>query len=372
MAKNASDSPEKRAGTFSQLSFMTEKLARNPAEIPQDLSNDWAPIRPTVVFNTYWYFAAERQKIFFRKLKGCLPPWTDDQILARYKFTNSYRASDRVSQYLIKNVIHNGDDSPREIFFRTILFKMFNRVETWELLEQKLDSISYSDYSFDHYDDIFRQAMNDGERIFSGAYIMPSGTTSFGYPKKHQNLLRLLERLMKDDVPMRILRMRSMRQVFELLRSYPMIGDFLAYQYSIDINYSPLTDFSEMEFVIPGPGARDGIRKCFESLGGLNEMDIIRLMAERQETEFARLDIEFQSLWGRPLQLIDCQNLFCEVDKYARLAHPNIKGLSGRTQIKQVYKATETPIEYWYPPKWGLNDRIKEDMGKTNGLSVHR
>jgi hypothetical protein len=30
-----------------------------------------------------------------------------------------------------------------------------------------------------------------------------------------------------------------------------------------DLNYSGLTDFSEMEFVMPDPGAKDGIRKCF-------------------------------------------------------------------------------------------------------------
>ena len=35
-------------------------------------------------------------------------PWTSDYILQTYKFTNTYRASDRVSQYLINNVIYTG------------------------------------------------------------------------------------------------------------------------------------------------------------------------------------------------------------------------------------------------------------------------
>ena len=138
-----------------------------------------------------------------------------------------------------------------------------------------------------------------------------------------------------------------------------MVGDFLAYQYVTDINYSQLTNFSEMEFVVPGPGARDGIRKCFHSLGGLNEADIIRLVAERQQEEFSRLGLNFRSLWGRPLQLIDCQNLFCEVDKYARIAHPHIKGISDRKRIKQAYQGNLQPIEYWYPPKWEINHLIK-------------
>ena len=58
------------------------------------------------------------------------------------------------------------------------------------------------------------------------------------------------------------------------------------------------------------------------------------------------------------MQLIDCQNLFCEVDKYARVAHPEAAGLTGRTRIKQKFAAQAQPIQFWYPPKWGINDRI--------------
>ena len=85
-----------------------------------------------------------------------------------------------------------------------------------------------------------------------------------------------------------------------------------------------------MEFVVAGPGALDGISKCFSDTAGLNAPEIIRFMTERQEAEFERLGLQFQSLWGRPLQLIDCQNVFCEVSKYARIRHPEIAGVSGQ------------------------------------------
>ncbi|MNY52869.1 hypothetical protein D3C86_1885790 [compost metagenome] len=88
---------------------------------------------------------------------------------------------------------------------------------------------------------------------------------------------------------------------------------------------------------------------------------MIKLVADRQQEEFDRLGISFRSLWGRPLQLIDCQNLFCEVDKYARVAHPDVGGLSGRTRIKQIFKVTPGEIDFWFPPKWGINERIAED-----------
>jgi hypothetical protein len=60
-------------------------------------------------------------------------------------------------------------------------------------------------------------------------------------------------------------------------------------------------------------------------------------------------------LWGRPLQLIDCQNLFCEVSKYSRVMHPKIRGVNDRSRIKQIYRPSARPLEYWFPPKWGIN-----------------
>ena len=324
-----------------------------------------SPAKPTIVYDTYWRFAVERQEVFFRRLEGCPPPWTDDSILARHKFTNAYRASDRVSQYLIRNVIYDGLQSRDEVFFRTLLFKMFNKIETWELLESSVGEIEYSSYSFDAYDRVLSEAQAEGRTVYSAAYIMPSAGRAFGYAQKHSNHLKLIERMMADELPRRIADAPTMRDAFGLLRSYPSIGDFLAYQFVTDLNYGEITDFSEMEFVAPGPGALDGIRKCFSDLGGLTEADLIRVVTDRQEEEFDRLGLRFRDLWGRRLQLIDCQNLFCEVSKYARVKHPEVKGVGSRSRIKQVYRPTAEPLNYWYPPRWGINSLIPQ-VGASN------
>lgn len=186
---------------------------------------------------------------------------------------------------------------------------------------------------------------------------MPSGGRN-GETKKHRSHLKLLKTMLADRVPERIGEMKGMQGIFELLRSYPMIGDFLAYQYTTDLNYSPLTDFSEMEFMIPGPGAKDGIRKCFKDLGGLKETEIIRMVADKQEGEFETRGLEFKNLWDRRLQLIDCQNLFCELDKYARYVHPDVSGISGRHRIKQKFRSTREDIDYWYPSKLKISSKL--------------
>jgi alpha-glutamyl/putrescinyl thymine pyrophosphorylase clade 1 len=318
------------------------------------------PLKPTVVFATYWRFAAERQQVFFRRLRNLPPPWSSDPVLQEHKFTNAYRAADRVSQFLIRHVIYEGDPAPPQVFFRVLLFKLFNRIETWELLTRELGEVAFSSYAFDRYDEILTNALASGRRLYSAAYIMPSGGRNPAYPRKHQMHLRLLEHMMRDEMPKRISDSRSMAAVFSVLRSYPSIGDFLAYQYVTDLNYSQLTEFSEMEFVAPGPGARDGIRKCFSDFGGLNEAEIIKFIADRQEECFTAVNVQFPTLWGRRLQLIDCQNLFCEVDKYARIVHPGFSGLSGRTRIKQRLRPSSKPLFPWFPPKWGINERIHQ------------
>lgn len=335
-------------------------MRRSEGKQARRVSLHLAPLQLSAVYDSYWRFAVERQNVFFRRLANEPGPWTTDPIISAHKFTNAYRASDRVSQYLIRHVIYRDDlpSSAPEVLFRTLLFKLFNKIDTWELLERMFGAITFTDYQFKRYDHVLSQAMQAGGRIYSAAYIMPPGGSTFGYAFKHQNHLRLLEMMMKDDLAGRLTKMRRMQPAFELLRSYPTIGDFLAYQFVTDINYTEITDFSEMDFVIPGPGARDGIRKCFVNSAGLNEAELIRLMADNQEHEFNRLGIDFKSLWGRRLQLIDCQNLFCEVDKYARVAHPEVAGISGRTRIKQKFSPTGAIRTPWYPPKWGINDKI--------------
>lgn len=308
------------------------------------------------VFDAYWRFAAERQQVFFRRVRGEVGPWSSDAVLQRFRFTNAYRVTDRVSQFLVNEVQGRSPRNQDSLFFRTILFKLFNRIDTWKLLESALGELRPESYDFACYSRVLTQAMNRGQRIYSAAYIMPSGNREG--ERKHEMHLRLLERMMREGLPLRLSDCKTMEEAFVLLRSYPTIGDFLAYQYVTDLNYSTLTDFSEMEFVVPGPGARSGIQKCFADRGSYSEADLIRWMADHQEEEFANRGATFQTLWGRPLQLIDCQNLFCEIDKYSRVRYPEIPGLSGRIRIKQEYRHNPEPIDCWLPPKWELNGRI--------------
>lgn len=314
-----------------------------------------ASLKRTAVFDTYWRFAAERQAMYLRRLSGVSAPWTDDPILQRYRFTNAYRAADRVSQFLISDVQYRSDRSQAldELVFRTLLFKLFNKIETWELLERSVGNLSWQSTDFQRIADVLDLAYRRDQRIYSAAYIMPS--PPFGAQRKHTNHLTLLWRMMTDGLPHQIGTAKSLRDVYARILAYPGIGPFLAFQFAIDINYSDATAFDEEEFVVAGPGAVDGIAKCFHGLGGQTPEQVIYWMTEHQDQEFYERGIHFPGLFGRRLQPIDCQNLFCEISKYARVAHPSVAGVSGRSRIKQTYRPASRPLNApAFPPKWEL------------------
>lgn len=312
----------------------------------------------SAVYPVLWRFAVERQMIYLKRVAGHPRPWTTDRILETFKFTNPYRATDRVSQQLIRisyggSVQHDADT----ILLQTLLFKIFNKAETWDAIVSVLGPPNARDFSFEKCSQILSGMKAKGKSIYSGAYIMPSGSSKGGL--KHQMHLSLLAGMLKDRLASRISETKSLQQVYQALLSYPTLGPFLAFQYAIDINYTTLTDHSESEFVVAGPGALDGLSKCFASLGDYTPEDTIKWLTEQQDREFARLELRFPGLWGRPLQPIDVQNLFCEVSKYTRESHPKVEGRAGRTRIKQRFTPSgqiPTPL---FPPKWGINQNVR-------------
>ncbi|HEU4908616.1 MAG TPA: nucleotide kinase domain-containing protein, partial [Propionibacteriaceae bacterium] len=130
-------------------------------------------LHPSPVFDAYWRFAAARQQVYWARLRADPPPWTTDVILAAHRFTNCYRAADRVSQYLISEVIYRGSQDPAEVLFRILLFKFFNRISTWQLLQAALGDLGWARFQLDRYQSMLGGAVANGERLYSAAYVIP-------------------------------------------------------------------------------------------------------------------------------------------------------------------------------------------------------
>jgi hypothetical protein len=326
---------------------------------------------PTPVFDTYFRFAHERHQMYLRRLAGITQPdlLTGDRILQTYRFTNAFRAADRVSQYLISEVIPKGSQEPVEVLFRVLLFKIFNKIETWEKITEILkETPSWVDFRSDPRG--FGTAQSGFARyaglleglsllgpIYSSAYVMPN--PAMGHARKSTNHIALLTSICWNGDLISYLSRCTTSQVdmFHALRKFPSLGPFLAYQYTIDLCYTKQFHAEDHGFVVAGPGAKDGIRKCFglSRLSDDDAMFAIQYTASVADQKFAELGLEPPTLNDRKLELIDYQNLFCETDKYARVAHPEVVVGQKRTKIKQRYRPSDRPLLLFVaPPSWYL------------------
>lgn len=313
-----------------------------------------APKPRTEVFDIFWRFTAERHRIYEQRVAGLPGPWTDDRILQQYKFCNVYRAADRVSQALIKNVIYVDDTTAAEdLAFQIVLFRTFSNINTWlSLVEYLGRKPIVDDLRGNRLEEALSAIRAENGRLYTGAFIL-CATDAYGRGIKHLNHIDLFrDMFIARKLQEKILSAKSLRQVYDTLHQFPLMGDFMSYQVAIDLNYSELTPFSENDFTQPGPGALRGIKKVFENTGDYSPSDIVHWMVDRQDDEFTARGLTFNGLFGRPLQAIDVQNLFCETDKYCREALPNLK--SARTRIKAKFAPSIQPLGAYFPPKWAV------------------
>jgi hypothetical protein len=307
------------------------------------------------VYELYWAFASRRQAAFEARLEGRQQPWSEDRILQTYKFCNVYRAADRVSQYMIREVACREDPrlAAADRLFQIVAFRTFSRIATWQTLTQRLGGAPRLDHlRRGEFESALDMAKSAHGGLYTGAFIL-CANKAFGFDEKHRNHVALFKHMfLVDDCDEKLLSASSLQAVVRLLETYPLIGPFMAYQIAIDLNYSDLMSFDENDYTQAGPGALRGLKKAFVSLGDFSPADTILWMVERQDEEFRRLGLSFNGLFGRKLHGIDCQGLFCELDKYCREAVPELT--SARSRIKAKYAATGGDVSLFFPPRWKL------------------
>lgn len=263
------------------------------------------------------------------------PPWINDPILREYRFTNVRREHDRETRWLIKHITSNPDLSYSDKILNVILFRLFNKHETSELINMPIQfSESWDPKVYQH---LFKEALKtDSHRIFfTGAFItgglkralkwyLPTDIPDASSEMRVMYFMRhLLDSSLLDDIKSS----KDQKEVFKHLSSSMGIGPFLGYQMFVDLTYIEEFPFSENEFTIAGPGCKNGLNFLFKDKGGMSYEECLFWVRDNIEREFEEhlgKSLDPHRLFAdlpeedRCLNVMSLENCFCELSKYIR------------------------------------------------------
>lgn len=281
----------------------------------------------------FYAFIRERENIRRRKAAGEQRPWTEDEILQNYKFTNVFRKYDRTTQMLIKNWYSQRGKTAdqKEILLNCAIARYFG---TWEFAQ----ALGWqTDFHPEKIKALATERLARKERVFTGAYII----TNQGIKAPKQNVvvdvflaglwegIDLLIKAVNHD--------GSWQHIHELMRSFQGFGGtgFMAKETLLDTmhcNFWPTTNSlppDYYEWTPVGPGSLRGAARVLDVYPEkVNETRTLELIGALAAAQFELWPSHYEQLAPT-----DIQFQLCEFDKYER-----VKNGEGRPRSK--YKGT--------------------------------
>lgn len=238
----------------------------------------------------YWYWIAERQKIWYHRTILKKPmPWTQDEILRNNKFTNCIRDLDKGSIRYIRNILNKMDEPcddlvkrTKEVILNTQIYRLFLKWETWNNI-----GFLYLDTWNDQWNkakENLRRMKKYGETIWHAAYFVndlksanPDKSASHD---KVENAICLCENFYDHiDDTYNFVSTHDMKDCLNYLNHFPAISNFTIYEWLCDWGMShkhvsnPVVSWTDDSYVNVGPGNKRGLDYVFESSGGMNHYE---------------------------------------------------------------------------------------------------
>lgn len=268
----------------------------------------------------FFYWVEERESIRRKKEAGLPKPWTDNQILQRYKFCNVQREHDRVTVWIKDNWRDPCRGHPN-MWFAMIVARLFNWPET-------LDAIGFPLSDFDKLKETWREVLkrrrDAGHKVFTGAYLV--STNGVSMDKIDYILDRVLTPIWERGVSPKDLwntaggledtESLTLRDYWTHLTTFDGLGSFMAGQVIADLKYiDPVLENASdwMTFAPLGPGSIRGLNR----FAGRDPNKPLKQEQGLLEIQEAQKLIE--ECLGIKLPAHDVQNCFCEYYKYAKI-----------------------------------------------------
>jgi|TARA_R110000824_G_scaffold15234_3_gene64209 hypothetical protein len=283
---------------------------------------------------SFFHWINERHSIYLKRKVGPAP-FTEDEILQRYKFTNPFRENDRVTIWMRQNWTnpHKGAPICQQIY-NICLFRMFGTPEFAEAVGWQ------TEFNPTLLKSVAREKLNRKEKVFTGAYIITN--QGLKLPKEEVVVDLFLEPVWQNSEHLAEVAgqnsLESMHKTLGKLRGWGG-GGFMAYEAVTDMNYTPVLAHAtdKMTWANAGPGAKRGLnrihdRKLTNGRANWNQEMRNLLLHKDYYVTFTEADSD-------NIDMRCIEHSLCEWDKYER-----VRLGQGRPRSKVSYNDGE-----WYP-----------------------
>ena len=287
----------------------------------------------------FLYFIQERQRIHEKRLAGVPPPWTKDEILHTYRFTNVQRRDDRVTRWLHTNWL-----APHEKYYDTIVFAM--ALARLVNLPSMLEVLGYpKTWNAARFVKLMDERRESGQCAYNNAYMVNAVGATKGQSKAGYLAESVLEPLWRERKRLgEVLRTaRTLQELFdELMQFHGFGGGFMSGQVIADVKYTAAgkkkTDW--WTFAVSGPGSRRGMHWLCgtESFVGRNGQYINSAYSdEAWRANLLTLCGIVAEQTGWKLEASDVQNVLCEFSKYCMVKYLERRAKQNFTPSKETY-----------------------------------
>lgn len=261
------------------------------------------------------------------------PPWTTDEVLKNFRFTNIRREHDKESKWVIEHIANNLELSYEDKLLNVILFRLYNKHETAELISMPFKFSQTPDWNPEWYRSLFEAALvEDPKRVFFTAAFHTVGMKNTlkrvtGESYAPMRILKFIKILINEGLVDDIKACVNQQEVYQTLTDYNGIGRFLAYQFYVDMTYIAEFPFSENEFTVAGPGCVMGLNYLFENRDGMTYEECLFWLRDNLDRLFVEeLGKDWDGkrvFWDLPeedrcFNVMSLENCFCELSKYIR------------------------------------------------------
>jgi hypothetical protein len=209
--------------------------------------------------NRFVAFIAERENIRVQRAAGKPWPWTKDDILQDYRFTNIHREDDTVSQHYQKVVRNRYVEDPL-VFPATVAYRWFNRPSTCDALFSGNRSV-FENYIASRNFRILEECIKDLTPPYvTGSYII-NGKPGMS---KELGVLCYIEDWCKKEWFNRWMNWLEnpplLSEVYDWI-SAEGLGSFMKGQIIADLKYVPFMQNAKdwWNWATPGPGSLRGL-----------------------------------------------------------------------------------------------------------------